>query len=80
LMTASTCGSSRMTFMTTSTVISHHSHHEADIRRCGHRYKDDEDNPVASLHIRVRTWHFSIVGRHRFQLHVRKRAGESHQV
>src|ERR1700722_8504900 len=63
LMIASTCGSSRMTFMAASTVVGHHLHHEADIDRRGHRREDDEDDPVASLHIWVRVCHFAIVGR-----------------
>src|ERR1700730_13718857 len=62
LITASTCGNSRMTFMTASTVVGHF-HHEADIQRRGHRHEDDEHDPVASLHIWVRTWHFTIIGR-----------------
>ena len=77
LMTASTCGSSRMTFMRRqlwlgiifSTKLTYTAAATAD--------EDDEHDPVASLHIWVRIWHVEIIGRRRFQLHVRKTAGEA---
>jgi hypothetical protein len=60
-MIASTCGNSRMAIMAASTVAGHLDY-EADIYQRDHRHEDDEHDPVATLQIRVRTWHVEIVG------------------
>src|ERR1700677_271357 len=60
LMTASTCGNSRMTFIAASTLA--HLDHEADVQRQSHADEDDQHDPVASPHIWVKVCHVDFVG------------------
>src|SRR6476660_3267369 len=61
LMTASTCGNSRMAIMSASTVAAHLDH-DADVHRHRHSDEDDQHDPVASSYIWVKVWHVNIVG------------------
>src|ERR1700690_907040 len=59
LMTASTCGNSRMTFIAASTLA--HLDHEADVQRQSHADEDDQHDPIASPHIWVKVCHVDFV-------------------
>src|ERR1700683_1719205 len=61
LITASTCGNSRMTFMAASNVAAHFQH-EADIHRESHSDEYDQHDPVAPLNVWVKVCHVDFVG------------------
>ncbi len=56
LMTASTCGKSRMAIMA-SEPVARELEHDGDIEKDGQRGEDDEHEPIAALPIRVEVRH-----------------------